>query len=201
MEEPNPQQAPTSSTSITKIEKKDSIWDLLRFAFLAALIVLPIRFFIAQPFIVSGSSMVPTFENGQYLIVDELSYRIGLPARGDVIIFRPPVDPSKFYIKRVIGLPGETLSITKDSISIKNNSHPEGFTLNEPYITHVGNGDSMTVTLAAGEYFALGDNRTQSYDSRKWGPLPEKNIVGRAFLRLIPLSTISVLPGEYTQNQ
>ncbi len=201
MEETHLQQPQANAPLKRKIEKKDSLWDLVRFAIIAALIVLPIRFFIAQPFIVSGSSMVPTFQNGQYLIVDELSYRLGTPARGDVIIFRPPIDPTKFYIKRVIGLPGETVTVSSTQISITNSSHPQGFTLDEPYIVNIGNGTPQTVALGDKEYFALGDNRTASYDSRKWGPVPEKNIVGRAFLRLVPLKTLGILPGEYSQAE
>src|SRR3989344_5716676 len=88
-----------------------NVWDLLKFAALATIIVLPIRAYVAQPFVVSGRSMVPTFQNGQYLIVDEISYRFHSPQRGDVIIFKYPKDPTKYFIKRVIGLPGETVEI------------------------------------------------------------------------------------------
>src|SRR6185436_12226604 len=95
----------------TEKPKSESWWDLLRFVFLALLVVIPVRLFIAQPFVVSGSSMFPTFENGNYLIVDKISYELGNPLRDDVIIFRYPTDPSKYFIKRIIGLPNETVEI------------------------------------------------------------------------------------------
>lgn len=180
-------------------EKKESWWDVLKFAIIAICIVVPIRVFIAQPFVVSGSSMVPTFHTSDYLIIDELTYRLHEPHRGDVIVFRYPKDTSKFFIKRVIGLPGETISVTTAGITIKNSVHPEGFKLSEDYITpQVGFQSPVQKTLADGEYFVLGDNRPASSDSRIWGTVPRQNIVGRAFLRLFPLSGISVMPGVHT---
>src|SRR3990167_587276 len=113
---------------------KQSFWELARFALMAIAIVVPIRIFIAQPFIVSGSSMVPTFENGQYLIIDEISYRLENPVRDDVVIFRYPNDPSKFFIKRIIGLPNEVVNIKGNTITITNNEHKDGFVLDQPYI-------------------------------------------------------------------
>ena len=104
----------------------NSFWELVRFAIIAIAIVLPIRIFIAHPFVVSGSSMVPTFKDGQYLIVDEISYRLGTPERGDVVIFRYPKDPSKFFIKRIIGLPNETVDVDGNEITITSDVHPDG---------------------------------------------------------------------------
>lgn len=184
-----------------KQEKKDSFFtELFKFAFIAVVIVLPIRVFIAQPFIVSGSSMEPTFTHGEYLIVDELSYRLSGPDRGDVIIFRYPQDPSKFFIKRIIGLPSETVAIEDGIVTITEPDDMETFTLNEPYIERKSS-DHFNVTLDNDEYFVLGDNRTASSDSRVWGPLDEKFIVGRALLRLLPVARASVLPGGYDENQ
>src|SRR3989344_4175117 len=154
-------------------EKQGSFFkEMLQFAILALVIVFPVRLFIAQPFIVSGASMDPTFNSGQYLIVDELSYRLEEPKRGEVVIFRYPLDPSKFFIKRIIALP-------------------------EPYVENRGNGTNMTVSLSDSEYFVMGDNRPESSDSRVWGPLPEEDIVGRAFFRLLPLRKAGVFPGTY----
>lgn len=193
---------PIQETERAKI--KSIVWEFVKFAILAALIVIPVRTFIAQPFIVSGSSMDPTFASGQYLIVDELSYRIlGKPQRGDVIILRYPNDPSKFFIKRVIGMPNDTLEIAQGTVTIKNNAHPDGFPIAEPYVAFPKQ-DSMTKTLGAGEYFVMGDNRAASSDSRAWGTVPEKLIVGKAFLRLFPIASADVLPGSYkydSQNQ
>ena len=114
--------------------KENSFWELIRFAIIAVAIVLPIRIFIAQPFVVSGSSMVPTFLDGEYLIVDEISYRLGEPERGDVVIFRYPKDPTKFFIKRVIGLPGETVIIEGSQVSVKNPETGEVLKIPEPYV-------------------------------------------------------------------
>lgn len=179
--------------------KKESLWDILRFAIIALLIVIPVRTFVAQPFIVSGSSMVPTFIDGEYLIVDEISYRVSEPVRGDVIVFKYPKDETKYFIKRIIGLPGETVNVAENGIvTITNEDHPEGFELNEPYIK--GNLPKQVVTkstLGQNEYFVMGDNRPASSDSRTWGTLPEDHIVGKTFLRLFPFSNVSITPGIY----
>ena len=176
--------------------KENSFWELMKFAILALLIVIPIRIFIAQPFIVNGSSMVPTFENGEYLIVDEISYRFSEPERGDIIIFRFPRDKSKFFIKRIIGLPSETIIIKGSVVTIKNAEYRGGFVLHEPYIKHEAN-NHLEVDLGENEYFVMGDNRLASSDSRIWGTLPQKLIIGRAFLRLLPIAEAAYLPGDY----
>lgn len=179
------------------IEKKEHpLTEIVRFALLAILIVVPIRMFIAQPFIVSGASMDTTFENGQYLIVDQLSYHLHDPARGDVVIFRYPRDPSKFFIKRVIGLPGDTVTIEDATVTITNETYPTGFVLDEPYIKSMQPAAPMTEVLGPREYFVMGDNRDQSSDSRVWGVLQEERITGRAWLRLFPPQAIDFLPGS-----
>lgn len=169
--------------------------DLVKFALIALLIIVPIRFFIAQPFIVRGASMEPTFNNGEYLIVDQLSYRFNEPARGDVIILRFPRDESVFFIKRVIGLPGETIEIVGSEIIIRPVSG-EAFTLDESYIPSERIQNEFGVhTLKSGEYFVMGDNRKESSDSRSWGPLSEEDVIGKAFVRLLPVTRINVNPG------
>ena len=170
--------------------------ELLKFALIAVVIVVPVRLYVAQPFIVSGASMEPTFDNGQYLIVDELSYRIEDPKRGDVIIFHPPGQTNgTYFIKRVIGLPGETVHITDSTVSITAIDGTKA-KLDESYIKNIGNGKTMRVALGQDEYFVMGDNRPESSDSRYWGVLPRGNIIGRALLRLLPLQSISILPGS-----
>lgn len=188
----------------TKLEKilKD-FWDLIKFAIIALLIVIPIRMFIAQPFVVSGESMFPTFHDGEYLIVDELSYLLGEPHRGDVIIFRYPGDTKRFFIKRIIGMPNEEVRINNGEVTIVNKENPEGFTLTEPYIDEKFN-TTDTYKTSEGEYFVMGDNRNRSSDSRIWGEsapikLTDKLIIGRAYLRLLPLKEISYLPGYYQE--
>ena len=181
---------------VPKQQKQNSFFvELIKFAFIAVVIVLPIRLFIAQPFIVSGASMDPTFQNGEYLIVDEISYRFTEPERGDVIIFRYPENPSKFFIKRIIGLPGETISINQSKVTISNNEHPQGFVLDESYLSVETRGSEFT-TLSDSEYFVLGDNRPASSDSRIWGPLEEDLIIGQALFRLFPVTHASILPGD-----
>lgn len=172
---------------------------LVNLLYVAAAILLAafIQAFIVRPFIVSGSSMIPNIEDKEYLIVDELSFRLREPQRGEVIVFRAPPEPSKFYIKRVIGLPGETVKIEEGTVTIINSEHPDGFVLDEPYIEHQQFNITQTTKVPEGQYFVMGDNRAGSYDSRGWGPLEEENIRGRALLRLLPLSAIDYLPADY----
>lgn len=177
--------------------KLQGVNDFLRFAVLIILVVIFIRYFIAQPFIVSGASMSPNFETSDYLIVDEISYRFHTPQRGDVIIFHPPIDMSTYYIKRVIGIPGDHVEVKNGIVTITNSKHPNGVILNEPYITKDTLIEDKSFDVPAGEYFVMGDNRPESYDSRGWGLLPAQNITGRAFLRLFPLQEIGIFPAEH----
>ena len=178
-------------------EKKEESFfkETLRFAIITLAIVLPIRFFVAEPFIVSGASMEPTFEDADYLIVDRLSYHFEKPQRNDIVIFRYPKDPSKYFIKRIIGLPEESIFISGETITIKNKEHPSCITLDQSYLA-IPKQNNFETTLNTNEYFVMGDNRAHSSDSRIWGPLPEKNIIGRALLRLFPFHRINVLPGK-----
>lgn len=170
--------------------------DVVSFALIALLIVVPIRWFIAQPFIVRGLSMVPTFQNGDYLIVDQVSYRFEEPERGDVIIMRYPRDESVYFIKRVIGLPGETIELQGTRVIIQETSG-ETLTLEEPYIASGEHRPEFgTYTLGTDEFFVMGDNRDESSDSRVWGPLPRKDIIGRALVRLFPPTSFDVWPGS-----
>ncbi len=174
---------------------KGLLKDLFTLALLIVIVVIPIRVFVASPFVVDGESMHPTFENMDYLIVDELVYDFHKPERGDVIVFRYPNDPSIFYIKRIIGLPGETVSISHGKVTI---TKVDGMkvTLNEPYVVNEDATYSNSVTLSKSQYFVMGDNRPNSSDSRVWGPLPAKDIIGRVDLRLLPLSRAGFFPGE-----
>jgi signal peptidase I len=173
-----------------------SVWEIVKFAFIALIIVIPIRTFIAQPFVVSGASMFPTFNNGDYLIVDELSYRLNDPKRYDVIIFKYPKDTSKFFVKRVIGLPNETVEIHKNEIIIKNENNPEGFILDQSFIEN-NTQENISFELSEDEYFVMGDNRIASSDSRYWGAVKRELVVGRALIRLLPINKASILPGKF----
>lgn len=195
----------------TKIDKKIETYDkkkpstfksvvkeIIIFAIIALGIVLPFRIYIAEPYVVSGASMDPTFATGDYLIVDKLSYELGSPERNSVVIFRYPNDPTKNFIKRIIGLPGETVIQKGNEIMIKNSENPNGFVIDQSYIKYFAPSD-FEKTLSGDEYFVMGDNRAESFDSRSWGPLPKKFILGKPILRLFPVSEIGISPGADTK--
>jgi signal peptidase I len=131
--------------------------------------------------------MEPNFEQGNYLIVDEISYRLREPQRGEVIVFRFPQNPSQRYIKRIIGLPGEIIKIKEGRVIVNNQILDESDYL-PPFLNTPGD---LEILLNENEYFVLGDNRIASSDSRKWGPLPKKYIIGRAFLKLWPIEALA----------
>lgn len=190
---------PTSTPPSPREQKKTGtayfLWEVVKFAGIALIVVAPVRIFIASPFIVSGASMEPAFDSGHYLIIDQITYRFHPPERGDVIVFRYPNDPSKFFIKRIIGLPSETVNINNGSVSIVSGEFPGGILLSEPYIVFPKNGEVISATLSDNEYYVLGDNRANSSDSRVWGTLPGEYITGRALVRLFPLTRIGIFPG------
>lgn len=163
-----------------------SVWETSEVVIIALVTVFIIRTFIAQPFLVSGASMEATFHNGNYLLIDEVTYYFREPLRGEVVVFKYHSDAEEYFIKRIIGLPGETLTIADSTITI---SQPgkDDISLNEPYIKEaMRTFGERRVTLGEGEYFVMGDNRANSFDSRNWGPLKEQDIVGIARLRLFP---------------
>jgi signal peptidase I len=173
---------------------KSLLKDLFTLAFLTIVVVIPIRVFVISPFIVEGESMHPTFENLDYLIVDEIVYAFKAPARGDVVVFRYPSDPKIFFIKRIIGLPGETVAINRGVVTITTTSG-ETLSLAEPYIVNEDATYTRSVSLTDGEYFVMGDNRPNSSDSRVWGVLPRSNIIGRVDLRILPTKRGGFFPG------
>ena len=176
--------------------KTRAFWkELIQLVLFSLLIVVPFRLYVAQPFIVDGASMDPTFDSGAYLIVDELTYQWKTPERGSVLVFKYPKDPSKSFIKRVIGLPGETVSISDGEVIIKNSQYPDGFKLDEPYVKWIKR-DSANYVVGKNEYFVMGDNRAASADSRIWGAVPRDNVVGRPFIRFFPPA---IFPGDYSR--
>lgn len=164
-------------------------WEIVKIVIIALLIVVPIRYFVFQPFIVKGQSMMPTFENNDYLIVDEISYRFREPQRGEVVVFKYPQNPSTRYIKRIIGLPGETVEIKENRVIISGQVLDESSYLSEGNFTQ--DKGFRKITLMENEYFVLGDNRFHSSDSRLWGPLPREDIIGRVFLRAWPFAALA----------
>jgi len=171
------------------------LWETIKIVVVSLIIILPIRYYVVQPFFVKGASMESNFQDGDYLFVDELSYVFGIPNRGDVVIFRYPLDQSQFFIKRVIGLPNETVDIKDNKVTIYNTLHPEGVVLNETYLDSSQQTlGTMRTKLDDNEYFVLGDNRLRSSDSRAWGALNRTLITGKAFIRLWPFSKVAKIP-------
>jgi signal peptidase I len=170
-------------------------WEVIEIAIIAFASVFIIRTFIVQPFLVRGASMEPSFLNGDYLLIDEISMRFRDIRRGEAVVFRFPRDPNVFYIKRVIGLPNETVVIKDNTVTIKNSENPEGFVIQEPYVQAGGvtGEEEVTFLVKENEYLAMGDNRSYSYDSRSWGAVPKDDIIGLVRIRLWPLSDLSLM--------
>ena len=163
------------------------IWEILKIVIIALVIVIPIRYFLFQPFIVNGQSMEPNFENSNYLIVDELSYRFRDPQRGEVVVFRYPRNVSQRFIKRIIGLPGEKIEIEAGVVMVDGKILDES----EYFPSGVQTLGNIQISLDENEYFVLGDNRISSFDSRQWGTLPRKNIIGRVYFRAWPITDLT----------
>jgi signal peptidase I len=181
--------------NVEKKFEKQGAGDFWRFLAIVIFVILPLRLFVIQPFVVSGDSMYPTFENRDYLIVDALSYKLENPSRGDVVIFKYPYDTTRYFIKRIVGLPGETIRIQGKKVTIINKENPKGMVLDESYLTYENDSDT-NITLKDDEFFVMGDNRPVSSDSRTWGPLEKEYIVGRPLLRLFPVPHAGVFPGK-----
>lgn len=165
------------------------LFELIQVVAVSLAIIIPVRYFLIQPFYVKGASMEPSFYDHEYLIIDELTYRFSDPDRGDIVVFRYPADPSQFFIKRIIGLPGETVEVAEGHVKVYNDAHPNGTVLDElmylpEEFVSLGN---RTITLKSDEYFVMGDNRPASLDSRYFGPVKRTAIVGRVWLRGWPL--------------
>lgn len=166
------------------------VLEIVQIAALALAIILPVRYFLVQPFIVKGVSMEPNFEDGQYLIIDELTFHFREPERGEIVVFHPPSsDQKQFYIKRVIGLPGERVEVNEGKVTIYNHENQNGLVLNEDYLDEYTTGRDSE-TLGEGEYYLMGDNRDASFDSRAFGPVPRDNFIGRVWIRGLPLDKI-----------
>ena len=174
------------------------IFELLKIVVISLVIIIPIRYFLIQPFYVKGASMEPTFYDHEYLIIDEITYRLHQPSRGDVIVFRYPRNPQEYFIKRVIGLPGEKVQIKDGRITIFNKEHADGFLLDEAYLPSDVKTYSLTedaVTLGDNEFWVMGDNRNASKDSRSFGPVDKSFLVGRVLFRGFPFDRVTVFNG------
>lgn len=170
------------------------------------IVVKLIQGFLVQPFIVDGGSMLPTYHNQEFLLVDKLTYRLESPARGDVIIFRLYENKNnpyegKYLIKRLIGKPGERVVVNNGVTTIYNKENPNGFILDESFVAYRETEKNIDLTLDEDHYFVMGDNRAQSYDSRDWGPLLASQIKGQVLFRVYPFSVASYEPGQRIFNK
>ena len=156
-------------------------------ALLGVLLAVAVTLFVMQGFCVSGACMQPHLYTGERVLANKLAYHLGKPRRGEIVIFDYPKDPTQIYVKRVIGLPGETVAIRNGSVSIN------GKSLAEPYKMYEAHGDMAPRTVPSGEYFVMGDNRDVSDDSRYWGDLPRYDIIGQAVACYWPPSRCQVL--------
>ncbi|MCX6797659.1 MAG: signal peptidase I [Candidatus Falkowbacteria bacterium] len=171
------------------------LWEFVKVAAISLAIIIPVRYFLIQPFYVKGASMEPSFHDREYLIIDEISYRLNAPERGQVIVFRYPLDPQEYFIKRIIGLPNESVQIKDGQIYIYNKDNPDGLVLKEDYLPadlNTYSPNDQKLTLGADEYFVLGDNRNASKDSRFFGPVNKTYITGRVYFRGYPFNKIKV---------
>lgn len=164
------------------------LWEVLKVVIVVFAIIIPVRHYLVKPFYVRGASMEPNFHDYEYLVVDELSYRLREPARGEVVVLKDPLDPSQYFIKRIIGLPGEHIVVRDGAVRINGKKLDETQYLDESVRT-TGHDD---VTLQEDEYYLMGDNRPASLDSRVFGPLKKSEFVGRTWIRAWPLTDIQL---------
>ena len=195
MDELDPQ-TPAVQPTPARQEALAFVWEVVKVIIISLAIIVPIRYYLVQPFFVKGASMEPTFDDGNYILIDEISYRFRDPERGDIVVFRYPQDPSQFFIKRVIALPGETLEVKANQITIYSRTRQNGLVLDEtgylsPQQQTIG---SFKLHLDDNDYFVLGDNRLRSSDSRIWGAVNRSLITGRVFFRAFPLHQAGSFP-------
>lgn len=167
----------------------DFIQTLVVFGAIFALIYL----LVAQPHKVSGRSMVPTFQDGDYIFTDKLTYRFREPMHGEVVVLKNPRDESEDFIKRIIALPGDSIKVENSRIFV--NGQPA----NESYLpsdtpTRAGSflNEGALINVANNQYFVIGDNRDHSSDSREWGPITKEEIIGKVFFRYWPIQTFGI---------
>ncbi len=165
--------------------------EVIKIVVLAAITIFIVRSFLFKPFIVEGQSMEPNYYEREYLLIDELSYHLRDPQRGEVVVLRAPIIQKEYYLKRVIGLPGEKIKIENNKVIIYNDQFPQGKVVEEKYLDEITTG-SVSLQLGPDEYFVMGDNRNESYDSRKFGAVQKSSIIGRTWVRGYPFDRISV---------
>lgn len=186
------------------------LWEMVKVLLLVFLVIIPIHTFLFQPFFVQGPSMEPNFKDGEYLVVGEFGYKqtsVGFGGydlftvrpfrelgRGDVVVFHPPQSDEQYYIKRVVGLPGETVEVRDGHVTIFNRDYPQGRMLDElSYLSSsVFTKGGEKIVLDDDEYFVLGDNRELSQDSRYFGPVKKDHVTGKVLVRAWPVARANV---------
>ncbi|MDZ7798640.1 MAG: signal peptidase I [Patescibacteria group bacterium] len=184
---------------LTKLQKKEEflpsftksfvsfIFEVLKVVVISLAIIIPVRYFLIQPFYVRGASMEPNFHDNEYLIINELTYRFSQPERGDVVVVNEKEKAGGYIIKRIIGLPGEKIVIQEGKVEVYSHSDSKGKILEENYLDkNTKTSGNITIRLKNNEYYVLGDNRSSSLDSRSIGPIIKDQIVGYAWLRAWP---------------
>jgi len=171
------------------------VFELIKIVVISLVIIIPVRYFLVQPFYVKGASMEPNFYDHEYLIIDEITYRFQEPQRGDIVVFRYPRNPQEYFIKRLIGMPGEDVRIKDGEVIVFNDKHEDGVVLDEDYLpkkVKTYGFSEEKVELGEDEYFVLGDNRNSSKDSRSFGPVDRSFITGKVLLRGWPFDRIKL---------
>jgi len=192
--------APGGKKDIPSFAKspKAFVVELIKIVLIALVVIIPIRYFLFQPFYVRGASMEPNFYDNEYLIIDEITYRFSEPQRGDVVVVKMPEKQSEYLIKRIIGLPGEKIEINDGLVTVFFNSDNQANILNETYLSeNIQTYGAKNIELSEDEYYVMGDNRPVSLDSRSFGPLHKENIVGRAWLRVWPFDSLTHFTTPY----
>jgi|SRR3989344_3852607 len=173
--------------------------DILQTLILAAAAFVVVYMFLFRPFEVKGESMYPNLFDKEYLITNIISLRLWEPKLGDVVVFKAPNDPDKDFIKRVIGASGDRISIQDGKVYLNGKLLDETKYLNESVKTYGGSflKEGQSLTVPQGYFFVLGDNRSYSSDSREWGFVPKKNIIGVSFFVYWPLNSLGIIKNPY----
>lgn len=189
-----------------KRKSSKSLFRELLETLLLTLVLFGVAHFSLQNFKVDGISMLPTLQSGELILVDKVSYHFHLPSRGDIVVFKYPLDTTRDFIKRVIGLPGDKIVIKM--VNGVYRTFVNGKMLDEPYINEAPDAaypascavptTCKPVTVPSHDLFVMGDNRTMSYDSRAWGWMPMKDMIGRALISYWPISHLSLLPNQFS---
>ncbi len=171
------------------------IWEIVKVVAISLAIILPVRYYLIQPFYVKGASMEPNFHDHEYLIIDEISYRFNEPQRGEIVVFRYPLHPQEYFIKRIVALPGESVQVKDGKVSVYNDSNPSGINIREDYLPpdlETFSRNEAKIDLGEDEYFVLGDNRNSSKDSRSFGPVNKSFVTGKVLFRGWPIDKITL---------